>query len=214
MPKGGIIEPMGVPAEKLRHAITDYYRIENDAATKHEFWDGRILARFSASPGHAKIAANISACLWNRLRGKRCQPYTSDLRIRVVGQQRTVYPDISIICGEIEKDPNDRSGNTVLNPRLVVEVVSPSTEAYDRGNKFAAYRLIPSLSEYVLVSQLEPRVETFLRQDDGTWSLASYTGVEATAKMRSIGVEIPLEEIFAGITFEPPVYPLDEKHLE
>lgn len=205
---------MGVPAEKLRHSITDYYRIENDATTKHEFWDGQILAMSGGSPVHAKIAMNIGACLWNRLRGKPCQPYTSDLRVRVSGHPRTVYPDVSIICGEIEKDPDDRSGNTVLNPRLVVEVVSPSTEAYDRGNKFAAYRLIPSLSEYVLVSQLEPRVETFLRQDDGTWSLASHSGVEVTAKLRSIGVEIPLEEIFAGIVFEPPVYPSDEKHQE
>ena len=201
---------MSLLVEKHRHSIQDYYRIENDATEKHEFRDGEILAMSGGSPAHAKIAMNVAAVMWQRLKGKPCQPYGSDLRVRITARQRTAYPDVSVICGPIQLDPDDPSGHTVLNPRVIAEVLSPSTEAYDRGNKFAAYREIPSLSEYVLVSQSEPRVETFLRQPDGTWSLASHTGIDAVAKVRAVDVDLPLSEVFAGVEFpsEPPAQPV------
>lgn len=196
---------MGLPASKPRHSIQDYYRIENDATGKHEFRDGEILAMSGGSPPHALIAANVIAELRNRLRGKSCRPYTSDLRVRITGRQRSVYPDISVICGKIEYDPDDKAGHTVLNPRLIVEVLSPSTEAYDRGDKFTAYREVPSLAEYVLVSYSEPRVETYLRQADGTWTFSSASGSDAKAILRSLQLEIPLAEIFADVEFPPVV---------
>jgi Uma2 family endonuclease len=194
---------MGLPAKTPQYSIQDYYRIENDATEKHEFRDGEILAMSGGSPRNARIAVNVSAELHNRLKGKPCQPYSSDLRVRFVGQQRTAYPDVSVICGPIQYDPDDKAGHTVLNPRLIVEILSPSTEAYDRGDKFAAYRDIPSLEEYVLVLQHEPRVETYLRLDDGTWSLAPFAGLEMTARLRSIGVDLPLAEVYSGVEFTP-----------
>jgi Uma2 family endonuclease len=194
---------MGLPAEKHRYSIQDYYRIENDSTAKHEFRDGEILAMAGGSPQHALLAANFIGELHVRLKGKPCKPYGSDLRVRIAAHDRTVYPDVSVICGEVQLDPDDKAGHTALNPRVVVEVLSPSTEAYDRGDKFAAYREIPSLAEYVLVSHSEPRVETFFRQEDGTWSFASFVGLNAQAKLRALLLEISLSEIYADIEFPP-----------
>jgi Uma2 family endonuclease len=198
---------MGVPIQKPRYSIQEYYRIETDATEKHEFRGGEILAMSGGAPEHATIALNFAAELRASLKSRPCQPYNSDLRIRITGQDRTAYPDVSIICGPIEYDPDDKARHTVLNPRVIVEVLSPSTEAYDRGDKFAAYREIPSLEEYVLVSQNEPRVETYLRQKDGTWSFAPFAGLQAVAKLRSIHIEVPLAEIYANIDFVPPSAP-------
>ena len=194
---------MSVPVEKPRHSIQDYYRIENDAAEKHEFREGEILAMSGGAPDHSLVAANIIVQLGTRLKGNRCRTYTSDLRIRITGEQRTMYPDVSVVCGDVQIDPDDKAGHTALNPRLIVEVLSPSTEAYDRGDKFAAYRQIPSLQEYVLVSYTEPRVEAFFRQGDGTWAFASFAGMEAHVTLRSLQLELPLSEIYSDIKFPP-----------
>ncbi len=193
---------MGLPATTLRHSIQDYYRIENDATNgKHEFRDGEILAMSGGSPQHAQISLRLGAALLARLQGKPCVPYGSDLRVRITGRSRTAYPDVTVICGKIEHDPDDKAGHTVLNPRLIVEVLSPSTEAYDRGDKFAAYREVVSLTEYVLISTSEPRVETFLRQTDGTWAFSSSKGHDAKVTLRSLQIELPLAEIYADVEF-------------
>jgi Uma2 family endonuclease len=197
---------MGLPAPKPQYSIQDYYRIENDATEKHEFRDGEILAMSGGSPRHALIAANVITELRARLKGKPCLPYTSDLRVRVTGQRRAAYPDVTVICGKIEYDPDDKAGHTVLNPRLIVEVLSPSTEAYDRGDKFAAYREVPSLAEYVLISHAEPRIETFLRQVDGTWAFSSSSGNDSKAILRSLQIELPLAEVYADVEFPPPAH--------
>lgn len=199
---------MGLPASKPQHSIQDYYRIENDATNgKHEFRDGEILAMSGGSPQHALIAINVGSALRTLLKGKSCLPYTSDLRVRITGRQRSVYPDVSVICGKIEYDPDDKAGHTVLNPRLIVEVLSPSTEAYDPGDKFAAYRFVPSLAEYVLVSCSEPRVEAFLRKADGTWTLSSSSGMDATALLASLHIELPLAQVYADVEFAAPAEP-------
>src|SRR5438105_2046577 len=117
---------MGLPVQKHKHSIQEFYRIENDATEKHEFRDGEILAMSGGSPQHALIALSIGAELRTRLKGKTCRPYGSDLRVRITGHDRTMYPDVSVICGPIEYDPDDKAGHTVLNPRLIVEVLSPS----------------------------------------------------------------------------------------
>jgi Uma2 family endonuclease len=204
-PGVGYNEIMGLPASKPRHSIQDYYRIENDATEKHEFRDGEILAMSGGSPQHAQIAANLIGEMRNQLKGKPCRLYTSDLRVRVRAQQRSMYPDASVICGPIEYDPDDKAEHTVLNPRVIVEVLSPSTEAYDRGEKFAAYRDMPSMQEYVLVSHAAARVESFFRQADGTWALASFGGADAKLTLRSLQVTISLAEIYADVEFPPPV---------
>src|SRR5438046_313284 len=113
---------MGLPAQKHRYSIQEYYRIENDSTEKHEFRDGEILAMAGGSPQHALVALNFAVQLHACLKGKPCKPYGSDLRIRVTGQDRSVYPDVSVICGQVQLDPDDKAGHTALNPRVIVEV--------------------------------------------------------------------------------------------
>jgi Uma2 family endonuclease len=127
----------------------------------------------------------------------------SDLRVRALSSARYAYPDVAIICKPPEFDPQDKSQSTITNPRVIVEVLSPSTEKDDRGEKFARYILCPSLEEYVLITQHKPRVETFHRQGDGTWSFAYFDGRESIGKLRSLGIELPLTEVYAGVEFPP-----------
>ncbi|HZL38048.1 MAG TPA: Uma2 family endonuclease, partial [Tepidisphaeraceae bacterium] len=117
------------------------------------------------------------------------------------------YPDASIICGELQYDPRDKSRQTVLNPVVIVEVLSPSTEAYDRGAKFASYMQIESLKEYVLFSQDAPRIETFLRQPEGAWRYLPAAGLETIARIESIEVQLALADVYEGVTFPEPSPP-------
>ncbi len=194
-------------ASRHRYTIEEYLRLERDALEKHEFDDGEILAMAGATRVHVLISTNTLVGLHNRLRGKPCVPYGTDLRIRTSGRPKFVYPDISVICGEPIADPDDGQGETFLNPRLIVEVLSPSTERYDRQEKFDRYRGVESFREYVLVSQDQARVETFHRQADGTWAFNAFTGLDATVRLRSLGdLDLPLAEVYAGVEF-PPVEP-------
>jgi Uma2 family endonuclease len=192
---------MAVPAGQLRHSIAEYLRRERESLDKHEFRDGEIILMAGGSGDHSLIAANVIREIGNHLKGKPCRVYDSNLRIRVPGTVTYTYPDASIICGQREIDPNDSSGETFTNPRAVVEVLSPATEAYDRGEKFELYRRIPSLEEYVLISQFTPRVEAYLRRPEGSWLLTPVSGLEGVVRLRSLEIDLPLSEIYAGITF-------------
>jgi len=197
---------MGLPAAQPRLTLAEYFEAEETALEKHEFHDGEILAMAGGGGDHSLIILNVMGELRNRLKGKPCLAYESNLRIRVPRHPYCTYPDGSVICGSRETDPKDKSGQTFTNPRLIVEVLSPSTEAYDRGEKFSRYRDIDSFQEYVLVTQTTPRVEVFFRQPEGTWLFAPYSGIEAVAKLRSLDITLPLAEIYAGVSF-PPVEP-------
>lgn len=192
---------MTLPAESRRYSVQQYLELEGAADIKHEFHNGEILAMSGGSAAHSLIALNVGAELRNRLKGKPCRAFESNLRISIPKSGKFVYPDVSVICGPLQLEPADPKGETVLNPRLVVEVLSPSTESYDRRDKFDSYRLIESLEEYVLVSQDEPRIEVFLRQADGSWAFTAFSGIDATARFRSIQIELPLSEAFAGVDF-------------
>lgn len=150
---------------------------------------------------HSRIIANVIRSAGNRLDGSPCFVLESNMRVRLAVEDRYVYPDATIVCGEPQFDPLDPNQTTILNPTVVVEVLSDSTEAYDRGAKFTAYRELASMTEYVLVSQDVPQVETYLRQGDGTWSFAAYRGVENVAAFRSVRIELPLKEIYSGLAF-------------
>src|SRR5215203_5528676 len=141
---------MGIPQPIHRHTIAEYLRAEETAVEKHEFHDGEILAMSGGSPAHSLIATNAGREIGNRLKGKPCRVYNSDLRVAVAASARFVYPDLTIVCGGLEFHPDDAKRHTVTNPRVLIEVLSPTTEAYDRGDKFAQYREIPSFQEYVL----------------------------------------------------------------
>jgi len=193
---------MGLLVEKRRYTIAEYLASEEMAEEKHEFHDGEILAMSGGTRDHAVISGNLYSALDKRMTGHPCQPFNDQLRVRIPGSARYLYPDVSVVCGEIHADPEDPKCS-ITNPRLLIEVLSSSTESYDRGEKFNLYRRLPSLQEYVLVSQTRPQVEVFHRQDDNSWRFVVASGMDATLTLASIQLEIPFSEIYARLTFAP-----------
>lgn len=179
----------------------EYLTIERAAPTKSEFYDGEMFAMAGGTAVHSLIGTNVTGEFGNKLRGKKCVPYNADLRIQVQATGLFTYPDWSVICGPLQFA--DGTDDTVTNPTLLVEVLSPSTEAYDRGQKSLQYRQIPSLQAYLLVSQHEPLLELFVRQDGNQWSLREAAGLAAQLEIPSLEIPISLAEIYAGVTFPP-----------
>lgn len=142
-------------------SFAEYLRIETMNPLRHEWLDGAVWAMAGGTPEHSAIAVNITTLLSNQLRGKPCRVFGSDLRIRVRATGLATYPDVSVICGKVQMDPQDSSKTTAINPKLIVEVLSSSTESYDRGEKLENYKRIPSLEEIVLVSHDSRRIEVW-----------------------------------------------------
>lgn len=179
---------------RQRFSFDEYVELEVEATTRHEFLDGQVWALAGGSPTHAAIIATAIALLAAALRGSRCRVFSSDLRIRVAETSLATYPDASVICGEVELDPADRKGHTASNPRVLVEVLGPSTEDYDRGEKLAHYKRIPSLQEIVLVAHDERRVDLWRRIGD-RWTLLSFRAGE-TLTLESVGASLPIDELY------------------
>jgi len=173
----------------------EYLQIEQDTGIKHEYLDGRATAMAGGTSEHSHLAGQLLAHLVVALRGGPRRPFNSDFKMRVEATGLSTYPDLSVICGQIERPADDR--NAALNPRVLVEVLSPSTERYDRGEKWAHYEMIPSLREYVLVSSDRERVEVFSRENG--WVFRSY-GPGERISLPSLGLEIPLDELYSGWT--------------
>ncbi len=159
--------------------------------------NGAIVAMAGASYEHNTIAANVLTALNVRLRGKGCRAVGSDQRVHVPATGLFTYPDVTVVCGKPDFHPKDP--DTLLNPRVIVEVLSGSTEAYDRGAKFAHYRSLPSLVEYILIAQNGPLVEHFQRIESGQWLFTVYRGEGATAALPALGCELPLAEVYEGV---------------
>ncbi len=194
---------MGLPQQKIQMSPRDYLRCERTAEFKSEFFDGEVFAMSGGSPRHSLLKANVIRELGNGLKGHPCTAYDSDLRVKVEATGLYTYPDASVICGPLEFDDDVR--DTVLSPTLLVEVLSPSTEAYDRGKKFNHYRRIESLREYLLVSQDEAKIERFQRNADGTWTLTEASGLEASLHLPSLGIDLSLREVYEKVDFSEPV---------
>ncbi len=188
-------------APKKRLTATEYLAIERLAETKSEFLDGDVFAMSGGSHNHSLIATNISGELRNRLKGKSCQSLNSDMRLKVEATDLYAYPDVQIACGELRFE--DEMKDALLNPTVIFEVLSPSTAAWDRGQKFWHYRHLESLQEYVLVSQDHWLVERYRRQENGAWLLESLDTAGAILKLDSVGCELPLNEIYAGVELRP-----------
>ncbi len=174
----------------------DYVALERVATEKHEYVNGRVYAMAGGSPEHARLAAAVCAELRAALRGRPCAAFTSDLRVRILPTGRSTYPDVSVVCGQLERAPGDE--DAVTNPTLLVEVLSDSTENDDRGEKWAHYQRVPALREYVLVSQHARRIEVFSRDeaDPRLWHYREYR--EGTrAALPGLGVELDLDEVYA-----------------
>jgi len=171
----------------------EYLRIERLAETKSEFNDGQMFAMSGGSPNHALLGMGIGVLLTRGL-PKGCRVFNSELRILIAAAKTYAYPDCSVVCGELQL-ASDQKDN-LLNPLLIVEVLSPSTEGYDRGKKFEMYRTIESFREYLLVHQDRRLVEHYSRQDDGSWLLREHAGAEATVTISRLNIQILLAELY------------------
>lgn len=175
---------------------TEYLTQERLAPGKSEFLDGETFAMAGTSLPHNRISVNTLVALRSQLEGRGCEVFTSDLRLRVAQTGLYTYPDLVVVCGE--PDLLDDDHDTLLNPKLIVEILSSSTEAYDRGQKFGHYRTIDSLTDYVLISQDRPLIEHFSRSH-GIWELRAAEGVEAMLELPSIGCRLALAEVYRNV---------------
>ena len=186
-----------MPKTKLNEL--QYLAIENAAEFRSEFFDGEMFAMAGATPGHNTIRENLGGELYARIKGGRCRSYSVDQRVKVERTGLYTYPDLLIVCGKKQLASDD--ANSIVNPTAIIEVLSPSTEKYDRGAKFRNYRKIPTLIEYILVAQDEPVCERFIRQADGSWGYVSFVGLDDTLAFHSVPANILLADIYAGIDF-------------
>jgi Uma2 family endonuclease len=192
---------MSYAQQVRRYTPDEYYRLEAQAEHRSEFYDGEIFAMAGGSARHNRICLNILRQLGNKLEGTPCGPFGLDLKLRVKETGLRTYPDVSVYCGKRELDTEDPARQTYMNPTVLAEVLSPSTEQYDRGTKAVHYRRIETLKIILLVSQDEARVDTLLRQPDGSWRLREYEGMDQVLPLEAIGVELPLTAIYQGVDF-------------
>ena len=186
-----------IPKRKL--TPEEYLEIERKAEYKSEYFDGEIFAMAGANRNHCLFCSNLNGLFWQHLKGKDFEAYSSKMRMFVPKTNFYTYPDVVVVCGEPKFQ--DKVFDTLLNPTLLIEVLSESTESYDRGKKFQHYRSIESLQEYVLVSQDEARIEKYLKQGDGFWVLSEAFGLDAKVKLDSIDCEIALSEVYDKVNF-------------
>jgi len=188
-----------ITKEKKYYSSEEYLKLERAAEIKSEYFNGEIFAMSGASVNHNIIAGNIFANLHAKLKNNKCKPFTSDMRINVSDNGLFTYPDISVICGEIKF--LDDETDTVTNPKVIFEVLSRSTQNYDRGGKFKLYRDINSLEEYILVSQDTVTIEHFIRQKDNKWLLNELKSINDSLIMNSINCTLELSVIYEDVKF-------------
>lgn len=189
----------------MPHAIPkvsaeEYLRRERASEARSEYWSGEIFAMAGGSARHSLITVNVIAALHRLLKGGTCVPYDSNLRVDVAPTGLYTYPDATVVCGPPEF--TDTAKDMITNPRVIIEVLSDSTEAYDRGTKFEHYRGVSSLVEYVLISQKIPLVEIFSREQEGRWRLTPVSGIHGSARLDSIGTDIAMAEIYYRVEFD------------
>ncbi|MGA2769353.1 MAG: Uma2 family endonuclease [Bryobacteraceae bacterium] len=175
----------------------EYLEIEREAEYKSEYFQGEMFAMAGAGQAHNLLVANLVAGLHHQLRSRPCQLYPSDMRVRVPATGLYTYPDVVVVCGEPQF--LDEQRDTLLNPSLLVEVLSPSTEAYDRGRKFEHYRSIESFGEYLLVASDRVHADLYTRQPDGRWMLTSAGRLEDSLDLESVGYRLALVDLYERV---------------
>ena len=188
-------EPI-VAYNKAKFTAEEYLAMEKESLEKHEFFRGEIFAMAGASARHNVIFSNLFGEIAHRLKGNPCRPYGSDMRIHVAENTLFTYPDISIICGEIV--PSKMDENSATKPKVLMEILSPSTKDYDRGGKFKLYRDIPTLKEFIVIESELIGIEAFRVNDNGHWELEEYRSLEQILEVISVDVKITLHEIYDG----------------
>ena len=189
-----------MPPAKNFYAPEEYLRMEENSSEKHEYFQGEIFSMGSGIPRHNFLVANVTAELIFGLRGKDCTPYSSDMRILVRSSGLYTYADVSVVCGETELAP-DRN-DTIINPVLIVEVLSPSTEKYDRSQKFELYRGLESLKDFLLVDQARVYIELYTRSASDTWLLQTFNSLSQTVTLVSVNLAIPVANFYDKVKFD------------
>lgn len=179
-----------------KFTLEEYIAIEEASEIKHEFRDGKILAMAGAAPDHVGIVSDLTYLIRSQLRGNQCRVYAADLRVRVTPEGRYSYPDLVVVCGTPVFD--DTKPQALINPTLIIEVLSDSTAAYDRGDKFHDYRQVPTLTDYVLVAQDRAYIEHYQRQGESEpWLYQAAEGLDATLLISGLNLSLPLVDVYA-----------------
>ncbi|MBF0259095.1 MAG: Uma2 family endonuclease [Desulfamplus sp.] len=189
------------PQNKEGITPKEYLEFEKTSETRHEYFDGEIFAMVGATLNHNQISGNIFGELRNQLKQSPCRAFVNDLRVKVQEIDKYTYPDIVVACGDIELE-KEIGMETLINPLVIIEVLSDSTEAYDRGIKFQHYRLISSLKEYILVSQHSCLVEKFVRSNGEKWLYSTYEEMDKTMIIEAVQCEIALSEVYRWVNFK------------
>jgi len=179
----------------------EYLAFEREAETKHEYHDGEIVAMAGGTGPHSLLAVNLGSELRQQLRGRPCLVLNSDMRVWIDETRRFLYPDLSGLCGQPQY--LDATRDVLTNPAIVIEVLSPKTEAYDRGKKLALYMAQPSIGEIALVNQDEVRVEKYTRQPDGSWRFEAFAGLDAAVRFEALGCAVRLGDLYEGVELAP-----------
>lgn len=195
--------------EKKLYTAREYLEMERESLERHEFIDGEILLMAGESDDHGIISVNLTSEIHRQLKGKDCQARVKDAKIKSGGFTQSVgkstkgmfsYPDLVVVCGEVQY--HDRKKDIILNPKVIIEVLSESTEIFDRNDKFTRYKMFnETLTDYILVSQDKPQIEHFIRQEDNGWKVFTYIGLDKLCRIESIECELKLSEIYDRIKF-------------
>ena len=180
----------------------EYLAMERQAETKSEYYAGEVFALAGASRKHNTIVPNLAYLFVGQLKGRSCEIYNSDMRVKISATGLYTYPDLAIVCGKPRFD--DDQEDTLLNPTVIVEVLSRSTEAYDRGEKFAMYRALESMTDYLLIAQDIARLEHYARQPDGSWRFLESAGLDAIAVIESIQCQLSLADVYDKVDLAEP----------
>jgi Uma2 family endonuclease len=191
---------MGNPEPIRLYTVAEYLAMEETAEYRSEYFEGEIFAMAGGTMSHDQIVGDFYRLVGNELVGGPCQPLTSNMKIRIQDSSAYYYPDLSVVCGEPAFE--DKKELILKNPVLIVEVLSDSTEGFDRGEKFQRYKQIDSLREYVLITQKKPQIDVLYKTEGGFWRLDSYEGRDDVMELRSLGIKLKLEDIYRRVKFE------------
>ena len=185
---------------KRRYTLEEYLNLERDSEIKYEFWDGEVFAMSGGTLEHDRIMGNLFDLLSRELRERDCQVFTNNMQIKVPAATPYRYADASVVCGKVEVERLN-SNDLLLNPVLIIKVLSRSTEAYDRGDKFTYYKSIPSFREYLLIAQHRPHVTHYVKQAGDQWTYGEINDLAATLHLISLGLTLPLNDIYNSVDF-------------
>ncbi len=188
--------------DERTYSLDEYLTLEERGPEKHEYFQGRIYAMSGSSPDQATITSNTGVALTFALKGQPCIVYSSDVHLQVKTSGLFTYADVSVVCGPPQYAPG-RTNRMLLNPRLIVEVLSPSTESYDRGAKFRLYKGLESFRDYLLVDSREVYVQHYHKLDPVSWLEKTYTSLDESVRLENPGAAIALADLYAHIQFDP-----------